>query len=218
MARKPKGIKGHYIPEITYLLLIRDQVERAARAYRRLKEGATLYQTMLGAKDNNDPRAPIEMVRSAHSFLTYAAIVSRLLFSGNRPISRKRRLLVDARCKKLRRLLGVTVRDLKALQKFSVRNHFEHIDERLDSIFDEWDGSRISVEPTRVGAPNPDPDALTLHRIDPATLEVAFAQDAVEIEPIWQDIQKVSAKVSPALRGFSSSRSRPLYIMPKGAP
>ena len=91
MARKPKGIKGHYIPEITYLMQVRDQIERAGRAYRRLKEGATLYQAGLGAKDNNDPRAPIEMLRSAHSFLTHAAIVSRLLFMGNRKKRGKRR-------------------------------------------------------------------------------------------------------------------------------
>ncbi len=218
MAKKAKGIKGHYFPEIIYLMQVRDQIERAGRAYRRLKEGATLYQTMLGAKDNNDPRAPMEMVRSAHSFLTHAAIVSRLLFFGNRPIPRKRRQLVDARCKKLRRLLGITVRDLKALQEFSVRNHFEHIDERLDLIFDEWVGTRISVELLRVGGPDPDPTTFTLHRVDPATLEVAFAQDVVEVEPIWQDLQMVRAKVQPALRRLPSSRSKPLYKVPKGAP
>ena len=102
------------------------------------------------------------------------------------------------------------------MQKFGVRNHFEHIDERLDLIFGEWDGTRISVEPLRVGGP--DPTALVLHRIDPVTLEVAFDREAVEVEPIWQDLQKVRAKVQPALRGLSGSRSKPLYIVRKGVP
>jgi len=209
MPGKSRGIKGRYFAEIIFLMQLHTQAELAGRAYRRLSIGAKRYNEGITAEDINDPVAPIELVRSAHSFLTHVGIIARLLFLGNRV--GKRAKLANPRCKNLRRLLGVTLRDCPALQNLALRHHYEHIDDRLDEQFEAWDGTYLKVNPMQIGSMKVDPGLLTLHRVDPATLEIGFHNDVIETKLLWREIQDLQSLINPAFAKLKNTRRKPLY-------
>lgn len=76
----------------------------------------------------------------------------------------------------------------------------------------------MTVEQIRTGGPNPKCSVYTLHRVDPATLEIAYLNKVAEVERIWQEIKRVKSQITPAYAKLRAGRSKPLVTPSKSSP
>jgi hypothetical protein len=98
-----------------------------------------------------------QLFRSLHSFLTHAAVVSRLLWPGaprrrrgeDRESHNRRKAQAVSRGDQVR--LALSLKEERPADQRALRDNLEHFDERLD----DWvlNGSRVRFEDRRLGPP-----------------------------------------------------------------
>lgn len=147
---------------------------------------------------------------SLNAFLNAVANVSKLLWPHPR-----RRTAKDFpnRGEELRENLGVS--DDSPLQYRTVRNHFEHVDERIEEWWLESERHNIaqrSMGPLGMGIEGLEQKEF-FEQFDPAQLIAAFQGDLFELQPIADEISALLSAVTEAEnaeRGFDlEARSRP---------
>jgi len=199
-------MKGKYIPEIGYMMELQNQCGMALQAIKALHEGMAWWRTHAEA-DESPLSAPIELARNAQSLMTHATAVGRMLFVGGRKREWKRK--AEPRCRRLRHLLGV--RKCTALENIALRHDWEHMDERLDDLFDAWTGGPISIEPIRTSKPDAKSPTQVQRGIDPETESLYFYGTTVVISPLEREIKRIQSKINPALAKLQAEKVSPLY-------
>jgi len=109
-----------------FVLELSTQCQFAKECYRRLCNAAPACCRHATHKQLATRVAPRDIMIDCSAFLAAAAVISKLLFSGRRTNKK-----VVRRCERLRALLNLSDHDLPILRNLSVRNSFEHVDERL---------------------------------------------------------------------------------------
>src|SRR5207244_1291781 len=98
---------------------------------RRLIHAAPGWRTKATSTQFANRTAIRDIMIDCTAFLSAAAVISKMLFSGGR-----RNTKIVRRCERLRQLLGIRQHDLPLLRNLAIRNAFEHVDERLDSLLE----------------------------------------------------------------------------------
>jgi hypothetical protein len=114
----------NFVPAM-FLLELDSQCRLAEFCYEKLRESAPGWYENSTIVDFEQALAPQEIMIFCVGFLSCAKNIARFLFSEVKGKPR-------CRAAHMRDLL--TVGDLPTLKNVSVRNSFEHLDERLDSI------------------------------------------------------------------------------------
>lgn len=187
-----------------FLAELLTQIHMAKLAIDRLREGNRLFRGDTTSEENRVRGSdPFEQKRSIHSLLTHCGIIARFLFVGDRKGKWKK--LAEPRCSRLRELLEIE--ELPNLEKLSIRNDLEHIDERMDEIFaKEWDGrSEISFEPIKIkfeSATKPSGNQrqnFVLASFDYETDEVGYRDETVRLSDLKSELDRVSNAINPAI-------------------
>jgi len=143
------------------------------------------------------PQNLVELLADCSAFLTAASIISKMLYKGDR-----RKPTVAKRTQRLREILEIS--DLPTLQKLSVRNSFEHIDERLDDqLTQNPSGGFVQYHTTRY----PPPKGLVLKRFNPETLSISYLQDTLDIGACSSEIAEVELGVPKARKAIQQGQS-----------
>lgn len=148
--------------------------------------------------DDGSKAPPIDIVTDCFACLTAAAAVARLLYIGDR--KGKKAVRIQQRCNLLTHELGNP--SISALKSISVRNSWEHLDERLDDILETQtcrSHSEIHVSPTP-----PSQGTFVSRHFDPNTLEIKFAGDVFSLGPIAEEALLLSERVNAALVRMNS--------------
>lgn len=187
-----------------YQRQVESQCEYAVTAFKELEESLAAFRA---------PRLPDEgpgvslrevevkqaIWRSINSILNAAANLSKLLW----PVAnRKHAADFPDRGELLRASLSID--ENSPLKHRTVRNHFEHVDERLESW---WlasggfpsGGRRIAMK--SIGGPIAPLEAQEIfEQFDPTSLVVAFQGDKFELQPIATETSKLLLGTRAAIR------------------
>lgn len=182
---------SRHIKKIIFLLELNTQCKLAERAYGRLQKYAKAR--IIHGEYGGEKGAPIEILHLVHSFLTYSAVIAKIIFERDR-----RSEAVRARCRELQELLEIN--NSPHLAKLDVRNSLEHIDERFDEHIPE---PPFSIEPLAVGGPEGREEKTVIRRLDPEKLEFWFLQDCTQLTSLFEEIQIIKSKVNSAFSKIS---------------
>jgi len=181
-------IEGIYIRE----LLV--QCQYAVDAIRRMNE-------VLAARGSSS-----EFFREAGDFLQHSGAVSRLLWPpGSTNRAKKKR--AKKRGAHLRQALKVD--DVHVLRARTLRDHFEHLDERLDdwtetsphrNIVDHMIGPRTAIG----GDAIKDQDIIRMY--DPSTKLIVFRGERFDIQALVNGLSEVQSKASERLAQLEANR------------
>lgn len=153
-------VKSYNTAPVMFLLELSAQCEFAKVSFERLKQAAPAWYTDATEEQFAEAVPPRDIMILCAAFLSAAGVISKILFAG------RRRGKIVERCECLRQLLGIN--DLPTLRDLSVRNSFEHIDERLDQIFSSVADDNIRpYSPYSVSERPLPPGILVLKRFDP---------------------------------------------------
>lgn len=151
-------------------------------------------------------RNPGEFFREAGDFLQHSSAVSRVLWPpGSTNRAKKKR--AKQRGAHLRAKLAVP--ENNALQARSLRDHFEHFDERLDewaetspnkNIVDNMIGPRNAIG----GSAIRDEDILRM--FDPASNEIVFRGEKFNIQTLVSGVQDIQARATARLGEIEANK------------
>ncbi len=122
---------------------------------------------------------PIDVVGDCIICLSAAAAIYRLLEPGDR--NGKRLKASKPRCRALRRVLGYPA--VVELKKQGTRNSWEHMDERLDTVFTA--GTFRSFAPVHVSPQPPSSDTFVHHHFDPVAMAIRHGADSLDLEALF---------------------------------
>lgn len=148
--------------------------------------------------DDGGKAPPIDIVADCFTCLSAAAAISKMLFLGERTGKKANR--IKQRCLALMQLLGNP--PLSALESLSVRNSWEHLDERLDEHL-ETQICRSHAE-IHVSPEPPRPETFVSRHFDPKSMEIRFAGAVFALAPIVAESKLLSARVDFALKQMSA--------------
>jgi hypothetical protein len=154
----------------------------AKEAYRHLSR----YLKIVGRKESSEPvgYSPIEIMGHATCFLITAATISKILHpSDNSAKARDRGARLRARLGDL---------DLPHIHGRAVRNHYEHVDERLDALSERTVGNEVRLIDISSDVQD---GTVNLKRLNPAAGTIEFLGESISIEGCIEDIRKVEAEL-----------------------
>jgi hypothetical protein len=191
-------IKGYNFAPSMFLLELSTQCNFALECERRLRDAAPAWFTKATNEQVAGSRAPRDIMIDCTGFLSAAGVLSKLLFSGRRSNRR-----IVHRCKRLQELLDFNENDLPLLRNLSVRNSFEHIDERLDNTLHQL--KQGSFVPISVSEAAPAPGATVLKRFDPKRLEISILDEEISLADCASEIANIKARIDPAFQKLTGS-------------
>ena len=120
--------------------------------------------------------------RELQNFVVSTANVSKLLWGQAGKFAKKRKVLRDS----------IRVKDSSPLRPTKMRNHFEHIDERLDKWWAESDSrnhaDRSIGPPSMIGGLK---DIELFRGYDPATGTARFWGDTYNLKEIIEEVDRI---------------------------
>src|SRR5262245_26969124 len=117
-------VKGGSDPDLLYISELRMQCILVKSAYKHLAKYCEVVGDDIGSAETL-PYSPLDIVAQCTLFLSAVATISKILF----PVNSK----AEKRGERLRKRLQIQGAFLGP-QSRSVRNSFEHIDERIDAL------------------------------------------------------------------------------------
>jgi hypothetical protein len=188
-------VKGRYFKEVVFLLEISNHCDMALKGRDRLRTGASLVNDVRTEHDHDKTGVqPIEILRSAQSFLTHSAITYRLLYSPSNEAGRPF-------AKYLRDLMEIQSTPKIEHAYRELRHQFEHVDERLHEFFADFEVSDgpYHFEPIRTLPQPPEAGRRFVRWIRPAPLSITFNKATMQVDPIAEEILHVKSRIDPAL-------------------
>jgi len=198
------GISSAFYKEVVFLSEIGTQCTIALLARDRMRTGVLAFNDDRNEHDKvltGSP--PAEILRSAHSFLTHAGIIYRLLYSPSHAAGKQF-------AEHLRGLLGIQAAPQLA-SAYNLRHSFEHVDERLHSFIANHDagGGPSSYEGIRVLQTAPKPGNNFIRWVAPQPLQITFNAVSMNVDDIAVEIEDVKSRVSPAFARLGRGPSAP---------
>lgn len=180
--------------ENIYVRELLAQCEYAVDAVRRMNEILT------------GPGSPSEFFREAGDFLQHSSGISRLLWppgSTNR-VKKKR---AKQRGAHLRRMLKVD--DGHVLRNRALRDHFEHLDERLDDWAETSPNKNIvdnMIGPRRAIGGDAIKDQDIIRMFDPTTKLIVFRGERFDIQALVNGLTDIQSKAVERLTQLEANR------------
>lgn len=142
---------------------------------------------------------PGEFFREAGDFLQHSSAVSRLLW----PPSSKNRS--KKRGEHLRQCVGVT--DDHILRQSSLRDHFEHFDERLDDWAENSPNRNIvnnMIGPRSAIGRKAITDADIMRQFDPETNRLVFRGEGFDVNQLVDGVRDISERTDKRMAELGS--------------
>jgi hypothetical protein len=184
-------MKGYNFRPAMFLLELGTQCSIARACYERLRDAASAWYTNATNEQFGNAMAPREIIVNCVAFLSAVAAISKLIFAGRRENQE-----VTRRCKRLQELLGIS--DLPILRKLAVRNSFEHVDERLDTLLSSLTSG--SINPISVTERPPPAGTIVLKRFDPKKLSISFTNDTISLEESMREVEQLESRIDLACK------------------
>jgi hypothetical protein len=131
----------------------------------------------------------IEVISECIVFLSAAKVIAKILFPGTSSPSKSKLRAAELRTK-------LCISELPNLSSLSVRNSFEHIDERLDGILRDY--REHSICQVHVSLEEP-ASSLVLRRFDPRALTISFLGETLNLKPCNQEILELEQLIPKAI-------------------
>lgn len=109
------------------------------------------------------------------------AAIRRMLFPGE-----KSNLKVRSRSALLKELLNVPL--LKNISSVSVRNSWEHNDERLDKILESRTIGKTKISDAYISTKTPSEELTVLRRFNPMELSIYFSNEKIDLKLCSEEI------------------------------
>lgn len=187
-------ISSNNFPAVMLLCEIDLQCKLIARSAERLRESAQHWIALDKSIDDGKTAPPIDIVALCSVCLSAAASISRHLLVGDR--KGKKAIRISKRCAALMNLLGNP--KLPVVSSITVRNSWEHLDERLDELLSSQ--SFKSYSEVHVAVKPPDAATFVLRHFDPLRMEIKYGPDAVSLEPLIAEAKELSRLVDAAFK------------------
>lgn len=165
----------------------------------RLEDAADHWIKMERGEDFDRKVPPLDILAWCTVCLAAMAAIRRMLFAGaNSPA-------IDRRRAALQGLLNTPA--LPSFMSATVRNAWEHLDERLDESIPLMTAGSLSH--LHVAARDLSPGSLALKRFDPRTLTIYFAEDGIALRPAIEDAATLSRHLDAAMVRLHTEVVRP---------
>lgn len=159
------------------------------RAATQLENGADHWIKLSRGEDFDRKFPPLDILAWCTVCLAGMTAIRRLIIGGkDSPTAARRRLA-------LRRLLDDP--HLPNIGSATVRNSWEHFDERLDTLIPTISGGSLSH--LRVAPGAPDAAIIALRRFDPLTLTIYFVDQEVLLRPAVAEVGMLRARLDQAM-------------------
>ena len=170
-----------------------------ARAALGLREAATHWIALDKGIDDGKTFPPIDIISRCSVCLGSAAAISRLLLLGDR--KGKKAVRIGKRCEILMRLLDQP--PLPVISSFSVRNSWEHLDERLDDLLESRASSSYSE--VHVAVKPLDTSTFVLRRFDPTSFAIKYGSDSLSLSSLVAEASDLSSRIAGAFKALHAS-------------
>jgi hypothetical protein len=184
---------------VVLLLELDIQCKLIDRYAKKLEEAASQWIQLEQGMDADTMASPIDIVAACTVCLSAMAAIRRLLFVCDRKGSKGR---IGKRCAVLTDLLGNP--SLPSLSSATVRNSWEHHDERIDDLLATAPIEDIS--PIYVAASPPQKDTVVLRRFDPVGFAIHFAGESISLRPCIEDAKLLAARITSAWARLQQER------------
>lgn len=151
------------------------QCTLAKSAYKHLAKYCEVVGDNMGSAEPL-PYSPLDIVAQCTLFLSAVATISKILF----PAVPK----AAERGQRLRRRLQIQDEFLGP-QSRSVRNSFEHIDQRIDALLPQHQNDDVCFYCIDDQPPK---QAVVLKRFDPRARKIEFLQKGIDIESCYSEV------------------------------
>ncbi len=184
-------IPSHNFGAVLFLSELGLQIHLFQRSVRRLERAAVHWKQMEDGIDDGDTAPPLEIVADCTVCLSSLAAVRRVLRpNSSAPAKAKRRATA------IDDLLGQP--PLTNVTAVSVRNSWEHLDDRLD----DWLGTRTpgtgSITEIHVSCHPPSPSTTVLRRFDPVHFAIHFGGAVVSLSSCIVEMNDLQSRIDQA--------------------
>lgn len=197
-------IRSTNFPALLHLLAVDLNCQQIAKAELRLRDAAAHWVALDRGVDDGRSYPPIDVAADCTVCLASAAAIARSLFVGRR--KGKGAAKIARRAASLMALLDEPA--VPVLQSLSVRNSWEHMDERLDELLIQ--GAYRSVSEIHVAVTRPGPETFVLRHFDPVSLQIGHGPDSLSLGALAAEARDLRERVKAAIRALHS-REAPLY-------
>jgi hypothetical protein len=142
---------------------------------------------------------PIEIFEACHQLLLASGVISKILFGVG--------VRAQKRGKLLRELMLLP--ELPLLAKRSVRNSYEHVDERLDKMAHKFLPG-VKISPLSVSDNKPEPDEIVLKRFSPKDMRIYFSEQFVDLMELINEIGSVRGGVNVGMANLNECSEKVL--------
>jgi hypothetical protein len=164
------------------------------RAFAHLEDAADHWIKLARGEDFDRKVPPLDILNWCTACLSAMAAIRRLVAAG------QPNAVADYRRKVLREFLKDPT--LTHVCSATVRNAWEHLDERMDRIIPHMTSG--SVSHIYVAADPPGPGAVTLKRFDPVGFSISFTDEVIPLRPAAQEIAALLGCLDDALKRLAN--------------
>lgn len=171
------------------------------RAADQLREAAKHWIALDQGVDDGGTAPPIDIISMCAVCLSSSAAIAKMLLLGER--KGKKSVRIAKRCNALMSLLGTPA--LPVTRSLSVRNSWEHLDERLDDVLES--NACRSVSEVHVAVKQPDTATLVLRHFDPVAFHIKYGPDTVPLTALIEEAKDLSVRVNKAFQHLQTAQA-----------
>lgn len=192
-------IQNYNFAAVVFLSELDIQCKLITRYTEQLKQAATHWVLFEQGIDDGGKAPPIDIVAACSVCLSAVAAIRRLLFDFGRSRNNPQ---IGRRCAALMDLLGNP--SLSYLNSPSVRNSWEHLDERLDDLL--LTRTSGAIADIHVSAKPPADGTTALRRFDPVGFSIYFTDTSISLQSCVDEAALLSTCISKAFERLHSER------------
>ena len=174
------------------------QCQLAQKAIEWLRTAAEAWKNNVASEGK-----PLDIIANCIVCLSASAAIHRLLEPGDR--KGKRAALTERRCRAVRRVLHYPA--LVQVKKQGTRNSWEHMDERLDTVFSQ--GKCLSFAPVHLSPRAPNPGTFVHHHFDPANMAIKHGIDSIELNELYKECDALREAIKFANLSLATGADAP---------
>jgi len=160
------------------------------RSFKRLEIAAEHWIKVCSGKGTSgEIISPLEIMAECTVCLSAVAAIRRMLYP-----SKKSGIEANKRGAFLLKLLNLPL--LKCVSNATVRNSWEHNDQRLDNLLRSRVVGKTRITDTYVSTKVPEKDIIVLRRFNPVELSIYFSNDKIDLKQCSEEISELLESIS----------------------
>ena len=169
-------VENAYFNILIYCSDLQFQCSLFNRSFKRLEICAEHWIKLCSGKGTDgEIVSPLEIMAECTVCLSAMAAIRRMLFPSENANSK-----VRTRSSLLKELLNVPI--LKNISSVSVRNSWEHNDERLDKILESRIIGKTKISDAYVSTKTPSEELTVLRRFNPIERSIYFSNEKIDLK------------------------------------